>query len=81
MPTPERELKKSAERHGAHAGTHRKSSEYNDGANTTHYLGNDDYPEATNIEDAFSSGTEDKHSEVGKVAWGNEAEIDDEIED
>lgn len=71
----------TSERHGAHSGTHRKSSEYHDGANTTHYLGNDDYPEATNIEDAFSSGPQKKSSEIGKVAYGNEAEIDDEIED
>jgi hypothetical protein len=67
-----KEPEKSAERHGAHSGFHQKSSEYNDGANTTHYLGNDDYPDATNIKEAFSSGGEQKAEDVGKVAYGNE---------
>ena len=75
--------KQSTEHHGAHSQIHKGSSEYGDGGNINHYLGNDDYVENNLVEDAFSSGT-GAQGEAGKVAYGNTVEAsddDEEVED
>jgi hypothetical protein len=65
------------EHHGAHAGTRKGTSEYNDGANIDYELGNDDYirndeDHARNfLEDAFSSGKGLPEEDIGKIAYGN----------
>ena len=55
--------------HGAHSGTRKGNSDYNDGANVTDQLGNDD--QNFNF-GAFDSGSSDyAELEIGKVALGN----------
>lgn len=66
----------TTENHGAHSGFKKGTPEYNDGANIDINGGNDDYPERNFIEDAFSSGTGTPQSEVGKVAYGNNIEVE-----
>lgn len=56
--------------HGAHSTVRRGISDYNDGANVTDYLGNDDQNphHAT-----FDSGTEFQEGDLsGEVAYGND---------
>lgn len=62
----------STEYHGAHAGTRLGVSDYGDGVNSTHYLGNDDYPNCNNVPDAFSCGDSKIIDLDGKVAYGND---------
>ncbi len=77
---------KTTEQHGAHAGTRKGTSEYNDGGNINYQLGNDDYVKNESdydrnfVEDAFSSGIGSSDEDIGKVAFGNNLE-DGEKED
>jgi hypothetical protein len=64
--------KQNTQNHGAHAGTRIGLSDYNDGANTTHYLGNDDYQDTDPIENPFKS--EGDPLRDGKEAYGNQPE-------
>ncbi len=78
---------KSTEHHGAHSGTRKNTSEYNDGGNINYQLGNDDYItfeydyDRNFEEDAFSSGTGTPDDEIGKVASGNDVAEDDMIDE
>ncbi len=63
----------STQNHGAHAGSRKGISDYNDGGNVTDQLGNDD--QVTDF-GAFHSGPESNES-VGQVAFGNNVEEDD----
>ncbi|MFL5785741.1 MAG: hypothetical protein ACJ76H_14080 [Bacteriovoracaceae bacterium] len=75
---------------GAHSGSHRGTSDYNDGANINYQLGNDDYlkknPDDDDhdrnfVEDAFSSGEGLLEEEIGKVAYGNGDDADEESDE
>lgn len=72
--------KQTPEYHGAHSGVKRCTSDYNDGANIDINGGNGDYPEGNFIHDAFSSGTGTPDEDVGKIAYGNNVEIDEETQ-
>lgn len=62
--------KSSPQHHGAHSGIRKGLSDYNDGANVTDQLGNDDEIGQFGI---FESGTSAENLE-GKVAYGNDVE-------
>lgn len=65
--------------HGAHAGARKGLSDYNDGANVTDWLGNDD--QNSNF-GCFHSGDDSQLDLDGKVAYGNkvpEEEISDDL--
>lgn len=78
--------KQTTESHGAHSGTHKETSEYNDGGNINYQLGNDDYIRTGKdygrnfLEDAFSSGTGTSDADIGKIAFGNNPEETEEEE-
>lgn len=64
--------------HGAHSGSRRGLSDYNDGANVTDWLGNDDQGDVG----YFCSGAEELTPGEGKVAYGNNvSEECEEVED
>lgn len=64
-------------KHGnAHANFRRGMSDYNDGENVTHHLGNDDYKNGDNLPDPYPEGAEFD----GKEAHGNQLD-DDECND
>lgn len=52
----------------------RNLSDYNDGANVTHHLGNDDYS-GSNLDDPYEK--EDNPLLEGKVAYGNDISEND----
>lgn len=57
------------------SGIRKNDQTYFDGANTTHYLGNDDYKNRNKVKD--SSDIEDENADtnnMGKVALGNSLE-------
>ncbi len=56
--------------HGAHSGTRKGISDYNDGGNLSHYGGNDDIHK--------HQENEKQSEEIGKIAYGNDNESDDE---
>lgn len=58
----------------SHSNFKRDLNDYNDGANVTHHLGNDDY-NGSNLDDPFEN--EDNPLLEGKVAYGNELTQDD----
>lgn len=57
-----------------HSNFKRDLNDYNDGANVTHHLGNDDY-NGSNLADPFEN--EDNPLLEGKVAYGNDLSEDD----
>ena len=61
--------KSHTQHHGAHSGTRKGISDYNDGGDLSHYGGNDDIhkqdPESAN---------KTKSDEIGKIAYGNDNE-------
>lgn len=64
--------------HGAHSGTRKGASDYNDGANVTDQLGND---EQNHNFGTFESGGDDAQALSGKVALGNNVEAEGEEDD
>ena len=54
-----------------HAFQRSESEPYGDGANVTHYLGNDEYSERNMVKDAFGSGPKNDIDKTGQVAYGN----------
>lgn len=54
----------------SHSNFKKDLNDYNDGANVTHHLGNDDYKNGSNLEDPFANG--DNPLLEGKVAYGND---------
>lgn len=66
---------KEPQSHGAHSAFKRGISDYNDGANVTDQLGNDDQETDVGI---FESGAVPSDSEAGHEALGNELSEDEE---
>jgi hypothetical protein len=74
MPEQQTSKKEETENAGAHSSVRSGGSDYNDGENVTHYLGNDDYyPEDNSLsENPYSLG--ESGDEDGKVAQGNQGQ-------
>lgn len=62
---------KKAQNAGAHSGTRSGGSDYNDGANVTDYLGNDDQDPEVGKFDSGKPDDKNKKNRSGKVANGN----------
>lgn len=61
----------------AHSNFRKGLSDYNDGGNITHHLGNDDYKHRSNLPDPY----EEKASFDGSEALGNDLLEDEESDD
>lgn len=71
--------KKHTQHHGAHSGSRSGLSDYNDGGNISHYGGNEDSYNFEN-QQAFEA-SEEENEEVGKIAYGNDKEAEEENEE
>lgn len=69
VPGSEKDKDKNPQNAGAHSTVRKGGSDYTDGENVTHYLGNDDYEEGNKLEENPYADAPKKNS--GKVAGGN----------
>lgn len=70
MPTKDNQL---TQNHGAHSGSRSGISDYNDGANVSHYQGNEENrKQDLSGQPAFESSNQQVNTKIGKEAWGNE---------